>query len=130
MKNCIFCKIAKKEIPADILYEDDNFLGFLDTYPASCGHTLLIPKKHYRWVHEVEPFSRYWGIAREIMYTLDKALSPVWIQYFTHGVVPHAHIHIIPRYDDIEQAEALLQQSTDPESKRALEMVAKKIRNF
>ena len=47
MDDCIFCKIVKKEIPSTIIYEDDNFLAFLDIAPANKGHTLVIPKEHH-----------------------------------------------------------------------------------
>jgi histidine triad (HIT) family protein len=50
--NCIFCKIIKKEIPCDIVYEDNNFLVFLDINPVVLGHSLLIPKEHHVWMHE------------------------------------------------------------------------------
>ena len=45
--NCIFCKIVKKEIPAKIVAETEKALAFLDISPASVGHTLVIPKKHF-----------------------------------------------------------------------------------
>lgn len=45
MTNCIFCKIVKNEIPSYIIYEDKEFLGFLDIFPKTEGHTLVIPKK-------------------------------------------------------------------------------------
>ena len=47
-EDCIFCKIAKKEIKTNIVYEDDNFIAFLDVNPRAEGHTLIIPKKHYK----------------------------------------------------------------------------------
>ncbi len=46
-KNCIFCKIAKKEIPSNVVYEDDLIIGILDIHPANEGHVLLMPKEHY-----------------------------------------------------------------------------------
>lgn len=46
MKDCIFCKIIKKEIPADIVYEDDEIIAFKDIQPAAPIHILVIPKKH------------------------------------------------------------------------------------
>lgn len=51
--NCIFCEIVKGEIPAYKVYEDGNFLAFLDINPQSPGHTQVITKKHYRWVWDV-----------------------------------------------------------------------------
>ena len=47
MHNCIFCKIVKKEIPAHIVYEDDDFMAFLDINPLSPGHCMIIQKKDY-----------------------------------------------------------------------------------
>lgn len=130
MDNCIFCKIVKGEIPSHKVFEDDLFFGFLDIHPASIGHTLLIPKKHIRWVHDVEPFNKYWAIALKIMRKINKALSPKWVQYFTHGAIPHAHIHIIPRYDDVSTAIELLKQSKKPESDNNLALIANQIKQL
>ena len=47
MNECVFCKIAKGEIPADKIYEDDDFFAFLDINPVNPGHTLVVPKNHY-----------------------------------------------------------------------------------
>ena len=49
--DCIFCKIISKEIPAKILYEDDDTISFLDAFPVAKGHTLVIPKKHFSKLH-------------------------------------------------------------------------------
>ena len=51
--NCIFCRIAKGEIPCAKIYEDDNVLAFLDLAPVHHGHTLVIPKSHYKDMLEV-----------------------------------------------------------------------------
>lgn len=101
MEDCIFCKIIKGEIPAYKVYEDDSFLAFLDIYPRTKGHTLVIPKNHYRWVYEVPNFEKYWGVALKITKAMQKALNPYFISYLTYGLdVPHAHIHILPRYGE------------------------------
>lgn len=98
--NCIFCKIVKGEIPSYKVYEDENFFGFLDIYPKTKGHALLIPKKHYRWVYDVPNFGEYWESSRNVSKRLMEVLKPEFIAYLTHGMdVPHAHIHIIPRYN-------------------------------
>ena len=55
MSNCIFCKIINKEIPGKIVYEDDTCIAFLDLSQATYGHTLVIPKKHFENILEVDP---------------------------------------------------------------------------
>ncbi|MGB9883235.1 MAG: HIT family protein [Microgenomates group bacterium] len=103
MSNCIFCKIVKGDLPCYKVWEDEKYLAFLDINPASKGHTLLIPKNHYQWVYDVPNFGEYWEKALFVTKKIQKALKPKYISYFTHGVlVPHAHIHIIPRYDTFE----------------------------
>ncbi len=99
--DCIFCKIAKGEIPCDKIYEDSKFIAFLDINPLSRGHTILIPKKHCRWVNDYELYSEYWEIARKISNKLKKILNPEVVGYIVYGRgVAHAHIHIIPTYKD------------------------------
>ena len=51
--DCIFCKIAKKEIPSKVVMETENSIAFLDAFPVSRGHTLVIPKHHYEKVQEM-----------------------------------------------------------------------------
>ena len=98
MDSCIFCNIVDGKIPSYKVYEDDLFLGFLDTAPRTKGHSLLIPKKHYRWVHDVVEFDLYWLAARKLTRALQKVLDPFFVTYVTHGLeIPHAHIHIMPR---------------------------------
>ena len=99
MDDCIFCKIVRGEIPCYKVYEDDKFLAFLDINPISTGHTLLIPKIHYRWVYDVPEFGEYWEIAKKIALNIkNSSLTPEFISFLTVGnEVPHAHIHITPR---------------------------------
>ena len=51
--NCIFCKIAAGEIPSETVYEDEQFRAILDLGPASAGHTLILPKAHFKDVTEI-----------------------------------------------------------------------------
>lgn len=98
MEDCIFCKIVKGEIPNYTLYEDDNYLAFLDIFPRVKGHALVIPKKHYRWVYDVEHFGEFWEVAKKVSMGLQKILNARSISYLTLGEeVPHAHIHILPQ---------------------------------
>ena len=103
MDDCIFCKIVAGQIPAYKIYEDDNYLGFLDIFPRVAGHSLLIPKKHFTWVYDVPNFGEYWETALKVTRALQKTMSPTFVTYVTHGLeVPHAHIHIMPRRKEKE----------------------------
>jgi histidine triad (HIT) family protein len=98
MSECIFCKIVAGDLPCYRVYEDENFLGFLDIYPRVKGHTLLIPKDHHRWVYDVPQFGEYWEAAKRISEATIAAFSPEFVSFITHGLeVAHAHIHILPR---------------------------------
>jgi histidine triad (HIT) family protein len=97
MPNCIFCKIVNKEIPAHIVYEDDNFLAFLDINPTSPGHTQVIPKTHYRWVWQVPNAGEYFEVAKKIALAQQKAFDTDFILSKVFGdEVPHAHIWVFP----------------------------------
>lgn len=99
MEDCVFCKIANKEIPAQIVYEDRNFMGILDINPLNLGHVQLIPKKHYRWTWDVPNFGEYWGVARKIAKAQLEGLGAKMVEFLTHGMdVTHAHIWIVPIY--------------------------------
>ena len=103
-ENCIFCKIAKKEIPCDQIYEDEKFLVFLDIKPITDGHLLVIPKGHIVWMQEAndETISSIFILAKKMILTLKKALHCDYVQVGIVGnEVPHFHIHLIPRYHDI-----------------------------
>jgi histidine triad (HIT) family protein len=100
-ENCIFCKIALKEIPSSIVYEDDKFFGFLDIKPVSNGHSLLIPKEHHVWMHETpdELISGAFITTKRLMNAMLKSLGCDYVQLSIVGKdVPHFHIHLIPRY--------------------------------
>jgi len=95
--SCIFCKIVSKEIPADVVYEDDHFLAFLDIRPQSPGHTLVIPKEHYRWVWDVPDLPAYFAVVAKIAKAQKKAFNQERILSKIIGEeVPHAHIWVFP----------------------------------
>ena len=102
--NCIFCKIVVKEIPAHIVYEDADFLAFLDINPKSPGHTLVIPKNHYRWVWDLpadgnsgQNIREYFTVVQKIAQAEQKAFGQEMILSKIVGEeVHHAHIWIYP----------------------------------
>ncbi len=100
MTDCIFCKIVAGEIPSYKVFEDDNFLAFLDINPFAKGHTLVIPKKHVKWVWDLneEEYSDLFKKIKLIAKALEKTFNTEWIVEGIAGIdVPHAHVHVIPR---------------------------------
>lgn len=97
MDNCIFCKIVNKEIPCYKVYEDDNFLAFLDINPLAPGHVQVIPKSHYRWVWDVPNTGEYFEVVRKIAKAQKKAFDVDIVRSQIYGEeVPHAHVWIWP----------------------------------
>jgi histidine triad (HIT) family protein len=95
--NCIFCKIIAKEIPAEIVYENDNFLVMMDIKPVSPGHVQIIPKNHYRWVWDVPNIGEYFELVRKIALAQKKAFNTEAIYSDVHGIdVHHAHVWLFP----------------------------------
>ncbi len=95
--NCIFCKIVNGEIPAYKVYEDDDFLAFLDINPQSPGHTQVIPKKHYRWVWDIPNAGAYFEVVKKIALAQKKAFGTDFILSKIIGdEVLHAHIWVFP----------------------------------
>jgi histidine triad (HIT) family protein len=100
MNDTVFGKIIRGEIPATKVYEDDDFLAFLDINPVTKGHTLLIPKIQYVWIHEVpdDIISAIFVKAKELINTMRRGLGCDYVQLGVVGnEVPHFHIHLIPR---------------------------------
>lgn len=125
MMDCTFCKIVKGELPCYKVYEDNLFYAFLDHKPGTLGHTLIIPKKHYRWVYDVPEFTQYWLTVLKVTKAIQRALNPVFVTYLTYGLkVNHAHIHILPRGPETEEEVAPSQKTTDT---KQLSEIAKKI---
>ncbi len=94
MDKTLFQKIIDREIPAEIIYEDDKYIAILDIFPKQHGHTLLIIKEPYQWVYDVPHFGDYFEKAKEIGLHLKDKLDATYISFQTWGVdIPHAHIH-------------------------------------
>ena len=97
MNECIFCKIVRGEITAYKVYEDENFLAFLDIHPQSPGHIQVIPKTHYRWVWDIPNAGKYFEVVKKIALAQRKAFNTDWILSKIVGdEVEHAHIWIYP----------------------------------
>jgi histidine triad (HIT) family protein len=105
MDNCIFCKIVKGEVPATKVYEDENFVAFLDIHPMAPGHTQVITKKHFRWVWDVPNLGEYFEVVRKIALAQKKAFQTDMVRSQIYGEeVSHAHIWVWPETVGDEKA--------------------------
>jgi histidine triad (HIT) family protein len=103
--NCIFCKIVSGKLKARIINENDYAMAFLDAFPLSSGHTLVVPKAHYSKVQDMEKeyscavFSIACQIAAILEPTVGVNASTIAIHNGRDAgqEVPHVHIHIVPR---------------------------------
>ncbi len=87
------------ELPAYRVYQDLSFLAFLDIRPLNPGHTLVVPKKHYRWVWDVPETGEYFETVKNIVKGLQRSMKSEWVVADIAGTgVAHAHVHLIPRF--------------------------------
>ena len=132
--SCLFCDILDGKKDGHFLYEDDSHVAFLDKYPIDVGHSLVIPRKHYEKITDMTPedvgtiFALVPKIANAI---LDATGADAFSIGQNNGraakqIVPHVHIHIIPRYNHKGTVWTKRQISNDDE----LSELAKKIRNI
>lgn len=107
-EDCIFCSIVAGDIPARVVYEDDDVLAFLDANPLAPGHTLVIPKDHYETLGDLPAddgesvFAALHDLTPVVEESVDADGSNV---AFNNGAaagqeVPHVHGHVIPRFED------------------------------
>ena len=99
---CIFCKIAMKEIPAKIVYEDQESVAFLDINPRSKGMCLVVPKKHFtNFEQNRELASKLFDKAMIVAEKIRRSLNPMTVYMSVMPAqVPHFHIRVYPVYKD------------------------------
>lgn len=110
--NCLFCGIANGSIPSATVFENNEFRVILDKFPASKGHTLIIPKEHSDDIYDIDGVSagKLFAMATIVAKSLSKVLGCDGINIMQNNgasagqTVNHFHIHIIPRYagDDLD----------------------------
>lgn len=104
--DCLFCKIAAGEIPNYTVYEDADVLAFLDIHPCSKGHAVVIPKKHFATVAEIDEAG--WqklnaGLLKSVK-KVEEVIKPDGLNIGLNDrptagqAIAHLHWHIIPRF--------------------------------
>lgn len=111
--DCLFCKIANGEIPSYKIYEDDIVLAFLDINPDSDGHTLIIPKKHFKDLDDIddETLNHVNKIAKKIKKLLEEKLNCDGMSLLQNNgtvqEVKHYHLHLKPYYNEKKSIEMI-----------------------
>lgn len=106
--SCLFCKIIRKEISAEIIGEDEKTMTILDVRPRAAGHTLVLPKEHYENILDLpeEEIGPIFSAVRRAAGMLQKSLGAAGFTIgINHGkisgqAIDHLHIHVIPRYQN------------------------------
>lgn len=100
--DCLFCRIARRELPAHVVHEDDEIMAFLDLHPIRPGHALVIPKAHHVWFEDIpSPLAARIMDSSQILARRMKRLYGVErvAMFFTGIHVPHAHAHVVPMHE-------------------------------
>ena len=128
--NCIFCKLANKDIPTNIIYEDEKFTVILDASPATKGHALILPKNHAANIYELpdEDAADIFVLAKKLATKMTEILHCDGFNIVQNNgevagqTVFHFHMHLIPRYKNDGNEEKLAAMIPDklPEEIRAI----------
>lgn len=107
MNDCIFCKIVDGTLPSSMVYETEHLCAFLDSRPAQTGHTLIVPRQHFRNIFEADP-----AIGEDVLRAMQRVAEAIKKSTGCPGIniiqnngseagqtVFHLHWHIIPRYE-------------------------------
>ncbi len=98
-QDCTFCNIVGGRLPAYKVYEDEEYLAFLDIRPLNPGHTLVVPKLHYKWTYDVTRYGEYFEVVKKVGLAILSALGAESFSVVTLGYeIPHAHVWIVPRF--------------------------------
>ena len=125
-ENCIFCRIAQGEIPAEGVYEDDSFKVILDLAPASRGHMLILPKAHFRDLSQADEatLGKAFYLAGRLGRAAKKALGATGFNVLANTgesagqTVFHLHVHVIPRFEGDGRMVSWNPGVSDPDQQR------------
>ncbi len=136
MNNCLFCKIIDRSIPSVTIYEDDTVLAFLDISQTTKGHTLVVPKKHYENIYDIDE-----DTIADLYRKVPRIAKAITEAFHANGVniannngeasgqtIFHYHVHIIPRYNEDDGFRTIYTNNMDKYSKEDLENIAVRIR--
>ena len=132
-EECIFCQIVEKKIPSQILFENDTNLAFLDIFPISKGHTIVIPKNHYNNLEDIPviELADLYKVVKNISSIIYKKLKIDGYNILQNNfaaagqVINHFHVHLIPRSREDGKFRLIIprEQSREEELKQVLKAI-------
>lgn len=125
MKDSIFTKIIKGEIPCHKIYEDEHAIAFLDIHPVQPGHVLVVPKNQtdHLWDLSDADYQALMTVCKRVAQRMREVLKPERVGVQVVGIdVPHAHVHLIP-FSTTEQFRNQPDMSAEPNHQALAEMV-------
>jgi histidine triad (HIT) family protein len=128
MEDTIFTKIIKREIPAEIIYEDEHVIAILDKFPSMDGQTLVVTKRQAPYMFDLEEteYHALMDATKKVSKALDKAFNTIRTCAVIEGFeVPHIHIRLYPC-----KTESLVLSPRREASDEELKIVAEKVRGF
>ncbi len=139
MSECVFCQIIQKQLPASVVYEDEQVIAFLSNRPVNEGHTLVLPKKHYENLYEISEAEAafLFSVVKRVAHAVRDAMGAEGIRVVQNNgraagqVIFHLHVHIIPMMpnEGFSHGKAY-RDPTQPRHAELLEMDAEKIRRY
>jgi len=115
-------------MPCYKVYEDEEFLAYLDIRPLNPGHTLIIPKKHYRWVWDVKDLDKYFLVVGKIANAIRKAFDTEYVVSLVFGEeIAHAHVWLVPRFQGDGHGGAINLKNVKNLSEKDMEKAKNKI---
>lgn len=133
MNGCLFCQIVEGKVPCIKIFENRDFLAFLDINPANKGHTLVIPKRHYETIYDMDAKDTavLFTVVNKIAKALKRTLEMEGLNILQNNGelagqrLPHVHVHLIPRH---KEDKVVIQRYKPKEvEKKELSKLAKKI---
>ncbi len=138
LKECVFCRNIVTEKEANIFYSNEDMIGFMDKFPVEIGHVLLIPRKHFENIFDIDPdiyikiqyMARYVAMAVRDVFNADGINIGQNNGESARQIVMHYHLHIIPRHrgdniqwERIKQSDDELKESAMRIEKRLKEII-------
>ena len=127
--DCLFCKIVSGEIPSLKIYEDEISVAFLDINPDSNGHTLLIPKRHFQDLDDIDinTLTKLYEAAKKVKKLLEEKLGCEGMSLLqNNGIVEevkHYHLHLKPFYKGVDTIEFVKHKESIKDPKEVYEMI-------